>query len=143
MYQTTRLFGMLVLLSFLVMGCSSSKGTAKADENVNALEVKNNNTPLDVYLKRLPGVRVVGQGDNTEVYVRGGGNISNEVEGTALFVVDNVPVGNSFSALSTIVDVNDIKSVRVLRNATDTAEYGLRGSNGVIEIKTKKKEFNE
>ncbi|MEN0004451.1 MAG: TonB-dependent receptor plug domain-containing protein [Bacteroidota bacterium] len=132
----------LSLLVIVLMLASSScmtqkKNYNKADQDVNELEIKNNNTPLDVYLKRLPGVRVTNQGQETSVYVRGGSNASNMAESKALFVVDGNRIGNDYSALASVVDVNDIKSVRVLREATDTAEYGLQGSNGVIVIKTK------
>jgi len=31
----------------------------------------------------------------------------------------------------------DIESITILKNAAETAQYGSRGANGVIEVKTK------
>ena len=35
------------------------------------------------------------------------------------------------------VDIHDIETVQVLRDAVATAAYGVRGANGVIIIRTK------
>jgi len=35
------------------------------------------------------------------------------------------------------IDIHDIETVQVLREAVATAAYGVRGSNGVIVIRTK------
>lgn len=53
-----------------------------------------------------------------------------------LYVVDGLPV---FSGSRTIdINPNDIKSINVLKGPTAAALYGLRSSNGVIVIETKK-----
>ncbi|MFA6676617.1 MAG: TonB-dependent receptor [Bacteroidales bacterium] len=51
-----------------------------------------------------------------------------------LYVVDGVPVGTNANFLSQ----NDIESIEVLKDASASAIYGTRGSNGVILITTKK-----
>ena len=63
-----------------------------------------------------------------------------------LYVIDGVPVNNgnvnasdatsSISALAAI-DQSTIESITVLKDASATAQYGARGSNGVILITTK------
>jgi TonB-linked SusC/RagA family outer membrane protein len=86
---------------------------------------------------RSPGLYVTagsGQpGAAATVIIRGVGSING---GTApLYVIDGIPVSAGvFSALST----SDIESVDVLRDASATALYGSRGSNGVIVITTKR-----
>ena len=86
-------------------------------------------------LRRKPGVTVQGQGSGTKVAIRGGGGIS----GTdPLYVIDRVPMGNSYAQVAGMVDVNDIARIDVL-NGADAAQYGTRGMNGVIVITTKKK----
>ena len=51
-----------------------------------------------------------------------------------LFVVDGVALGSvSFQD----INVNDIESMEVLKDASATAIYGSRGANGVIMITTK------
>jgi len=52
-----------------------------------------------------------------------------------LFVIDGVPVDVRAGSLSWL-SPNDIESIRALKGA-DASIYGVRGSNGVIEIKTK------
>jgi TonB-dependent SusC/RagA subfamily outer membrane receptor len=52
-----------------------------------------------------------------------------------LFVIDGVPTEVRAGTLSWL-SPNDIESIRALKGA-DASIYGVRGSNGVIEIKTK------
>jgi TonB-dependent starch-binding outer membrane protein SusC len=52
-----------------------------------------------------------------------------------LFVIDGVPTEVRRGTL-TWLSVNDVESIKALKGA-DATIYGVRGSNGVIEIKTK------
>ena len=52
-----------------------------------------------------------------------------------LFVIDGVPVEVRAGTLSWL-SPNDVQSIKALKGA-DASIYGVRGSNGVIEIKTK------
>lgn len=52
-----------------------------------------------------------------------------------LFVIDGVPVEVRAGTL-TWLSPNDVQSIKALKGA-DATIYGVRGSNGVIEIKTK------
>ena len=52
-----------------------------------------------------------------------------------LFVVDGVPVQAQRGTLSWL-SPNDVESIKALKGA-DATIYGVRGTNGVIEIKTK------
>lgn len=61
--------------------------------------------------------------------IRGMGTTSNSAP---LYIVDGVPVGNSYSG-----NANDVKSVSVLKDASSCAMYGARGANGVVVISTK------
>lgn len=76
-------------------------------------------------------------GANTNILIRGIGSISGGNE--PLFVIDGYPVTNSGigNPLNTI-NPNDIESIDVLKDASSTAIYGSRGSNGVIMITTKR-----
>ncbi|TDQ11197.1 SusC/RagA family TonB-linked outer membrane protein [Pedobacter metabolipauper] len=67
--------------------------------------------------------------DNAEIYIRG---ISTFTSSSPLILVDGVE--RSFSN----VDPEDIASFSVLKDASATAVYGVRGANGVILIQTKK-----
>jgi TonB-dependent starch-binding outer membrane protein SusC len=76
-------------------------------------------------------------GGGVNVLIRGVSSITGGVQ--PLFVIDGYPVTNSGigNPLNTI-SPNDIESVDVLKDASATAIYGSRGSNGVIIITTKR-----
>ncbi|MBK5271789.1 MAG: TonB-dependent receptor [Bacteroidia bacterium] len=83
---------------------------------------------------RIAGVSVVNNGSpgsNPIVTIRGISSIS--FSSSPLYVIDGFPTGN----LSNI-DVRDIESVDVLKDASAAAIYGSAATNGVIMITTKK-----
>ena len=95
---------------------------------------------------RVAGLRVVSSsgtpGSPTSIRIRGEGSISGN--NNPLYVIDGVPVVNgSYSQLTTdlgilsMINPSDIESITVLKDASATAPYGARGSNGVIVITTK------
>lgn len=46
--------------------------------------------------------------------------------------------GMAYDGPLNMINPNDIESVKVLKNASETAIYGMRGANGVVVITTKK-----
>ena len=52
---------------------------------------------------------------------------------TPLYIVDGFEMSNALEN----IDINDIESIDVLKDASSTAIYGARGSNGIILITTK------
>ncbi len=79
-------------------------------------------------------------GGGSKIRIRGGASLN--ASNDPLIVVDGVPVesngiSGSGNLLSTI-NPNDIESMSVLKDASATALYGSRASNGVIIITTKK-----
>ena len=74
-------------------------------------------------------------GDNTPLYVVDGMPISS----TADFVVGGYGVtGTDYANRAIDIDPNDIESVNILKGQAASALYGMRASNGVIIITTKK-----
>lgn len=79
-------------------------------------------------------------GSGSTIRIRGGSSMS--ASNDPLIVVDGVPLetggpsgmGNSLS----MINPNDIESMTVLKDASATAIYGSRASNGVVMITTKK-----
>ncbi|WP_172594533.1 TonB-dependent receptor [Mariniphaga sediminis] len=69
--------------------------------------------------------------DDPRIYVRGIGSLSAS-NSSPLIMVDGVE--RSFSQL----DPNEIESITVLKDASATAVYGIRGANGVILVTTKR-----
>lgn len=86
---------------------------------------------------RVAGVQVVSQdgkpGSPTNILIRGIGSITQS--SAPLYVIDGLAMENPDNNL---VDPADIESISVLKDASSTALYGARGSNGVIVITTKR-----
>ncbi len=79
-------------------------------------------------------------GSGSTIRIRGGSSMS--ASNDPLIVIDGVPLENSGpsgmdNSLS-VINPNDIESMTVLKDASATAIYGSRASNGVIIITTKK-----
>ncbi len=84
-------------------------------------------------------------GSTQDIRIRGVGSITGSND--PLIIIDGAPVVNNnfsgYSAVSSLsalaaINSNDVESVTVLKDASATAAYGSRGSNGVIVITTKK-----
>ena len=74
-------------------------------------------------------------GEAPTIRVRVQGSIS--FDSDPLIVLDGIVVGNDGDFLSSL-DMNDVASVEVLKDASSGAIYGSRGANGIIMITTKK-----
>ena len=98
----------------------------------------------DLLVGKAAGVSVITDGGapgaGATIRVRGGSSMS--ASNDPLIVIDGVPVDNTEikgmgNPLST-VHPNDIETFTILKDASATAIYGSRASNGVIIITTKK-----
>ena len=119
---------------------TGSVSTVKADE-INKGVIS---SPADMLRGKSAGV-VVTAGDGmpgsaATVRIRGGSSIN--ASSTPLYVIDGLPVSNDgISGMSdpmASINPEDIESFTVLKDASATAIYGSRASNGVIVITTKK-----
>ena len=70
-------------------------------------------------------------GAEINITVRGGTSITQGSE--PLYIVDGFQMDNGLQN----IDINDIETLDVMKDASATAIYGARGSNGVILITTK------
>ena len=101
-------------------------------------------TAQDALVGQMPGVNVVAgsgaPGDGATIRIRSGASLS--ASNDPLIVIDGVPVDNSevngSSNIISTLNPEDIESFTVLKDASATAIYGSRASNGVIVITTKK-----
>ena len=71
-------------------------------------------------------------GNDAVIRIRGGSSLA--ASNDPLIVVDGLPISGGLSS----INPNDIDSFSILKDASATAIYGNRGSNGVIIITTKK-----
>src|SRR3546814_8191524 len=85
---------------------------------------------------RSAGVDVVASGHapgaGVTVRIRGISSIS--ANNDPLFVVDGIPISGGLNDINTA----DIESMEILKDASATAIYGARGSNGVVLVNTKR-----
>lgn len=100
--------------------------------------------PEQLVQGKVAGVQITtsggAPGSATTIRIRGGSSLN--ASNDPLIVIDGVPVDNSSvsgasNALS-LINPNDIETFTVLKDASATAIYGSRASNGVILITTKK-----
>ncbi|MWW24482.1 SusC/RagA family TonB-linked outer membrane protein [Algibacter lectus] len=100
-------------------------------------------TPENLLSGRVSGVSVTtsgAPGSGSQIRIRGGSSINGSND--PLIIIDGLPIDNnsvkgSRGVLASI-NPNDIDSFSVLKDASATAIYGSRASNGVIIIVTKK-----
>lgn len=119
---------------------TGSVATVKADEVNKGVAT----SPSDLLKGKSAGVVVTpgngAPGSGSTIRIRGGSSLS--ANNDPLIVIDGLPVSNEgisgmADALSSI-NPGDIESFTVLKDASATAIYGSRASNGVIVITTKK-----
>lgn len=101
-------------------------------------------SPQDLLVGKSAGVVITSSGgapgSGSQIRIRGGSSLN--ASNDPLIVIDGVPIDNSNVSGSanflSFVNPNDIESFTVLKDASATAIYGSRASNGVIIITTKK-----
>lgn len=115
-------------------------GSVKS-ENFNRGVITN---PVDLLQGKVAGVNITSTsgepGANQNVIIRGIGSLRSGTQPLYVldgFLLDNTSTGISSNPL-TFLNPNDIESIDVLKDASATALYGSRASNGVIVITTKK-----
>ncbi len=117
----------------------------KPDEKNHGLQV----SAQDMIQGKIAGVNVNSAsgapGDGARIRIRGGASLN--ASNDPLIVIDGMPMDNNatkgMSNPLSLVNPNDIESFTVLKDASATAIYGSRGSNGVIIITTKKGRRNQ
>jgi TonB-dependent starch-binding outer membrane protein SusC len=101
-------------------------------------------SPQELLIGKVAGVQITtnsgAPGSGASIRVRGGSSL--KASNDPLIVIDGFPVDNDgvggFSNPLSTINPNDIESINVLKDASATAIYGSRASNGVIIIVTKK-----
>ena len=102
------------------------------------------NNATDMLVGKVAGVDVITSGGTpgagAQIRIRGGSSLN--ASNDPLYVIDGLTIdGNTATGMSNIlamINPNDIESFTVLKDASATAIYGSRASNGVIIITTKK-----
>lgn len=101
------------------------------------MTVTKNESVVNMLTGKLPGVRITQMSSRpgafeTDIDIRG-------MDGTPLIIIDGVPRDKDYLGR---MDANEIESISVLKDAS-AAVYGLRSSNGVILVTTKRGDFSK
>ena len=102
-----------------------------SSSSVTAADIQRSPTAslAQLLMARVPGL-IAEQGADGQLAIRMQGNREEP-----LFVVNGVPLANAGNVAA--INRFDIASIDVLRDPASTAMYGVRGSNGVVVIRTK------
>jgi TonB-dependent SusC/RagA subfamily outer membrane receptor len=89
-----------------------------------------------ILMAKVPGVWISRTPDGSiAIHIRGSSSLNGNNE--PLYVIDGLPVQPGPDGGLAGINPYDIASIEVLKDAICTTLYGVRGSNGVIVIKTK------
>ncbi|WP_016777463.1 SusC/RagA family TonB-linked outer membrane protein [Anaerophaga thermohalophila] len=109
----------------------TSSITSVKGEEMKTMTVGN---PVEALQGKAPGVQITAgsghPGASPKVLIRGFTSLNLSTD--PLYVVDGVPMGSNLNFLNT----NEIESIEVLKDASASAIYGSRASNGVVLITT-------
>lgn len=119
---------------------ADSGRTAASMESVNSLEEASFgqlpvNRVEELFIGRFPGVQVYNVNGQVQIRIRGASSISANTE--PLILIDGQQMTPGSGGLIGI-NPRDIAKIQVLKDAVSTAEFGVRGSNGVIKITTRR-----
>lgn len=123
-----------IAIAFQGCGTAGTTGTAKQNHTIEE-GITTEYRELADYLRRVPGVRVTGSGNNVQVQIRGTSSLTSETR--PLYIVDGQNWGSSYYEVNRALNIHEVSNVRVL-TGSDAAAYGVRGANGVIIVELKR-----
>lgn len=126
-------------------GTTRKKDLTGSVTTVSAKDFQTGNiqSPDQLIAGKVAGVQIIQNGGSpgagSTIRIRGGSSLT--ASNDPLIVIDGVPVDGGISGSANplnMINPNDIESFNILKDASATAIYGSRASNGVIIITTKK-----
>ncbi|MGX8696954.1 MAG: TonB-dependent receptor plug domain-containing protein, partial [Prevotella sp.] len=109
---------------------TGSVAVVKTDE----LKTSSDTDPMRALQGKVPGMTITSNGSPVgagTVRIRGGGSFNSSQD--PLFIIDGVPTTTNLNTLN----MNDIETMQVLKDAASASIYGSRAANGVIIITTR------
>lgn len=137
------------------LGISREKkalGYAVQDLGGEAIEKTKVSNIINAFQGKLSGVQITnsdgGVASGVRILIRGVNSLSASGNNQPLFVVDGVPINNSYSDpgayggmdygnAASDINPSDVESISILKGASAAALYGSRAVNGVVLITTK------
>lgn len=132
--EDSELLDELVVVGYQTMKKADLTGSVSVVSTKN-FETSADTDPMRALQGKVPGMTVTANGSPSgtgSVRIRGIGSFNASQD--PLFVIDGVPTTASLNSLN----MNDIESMQVLKDAASASIYGSRAANGVIIITTKK-----
>ena len=132
--EDTELLDEVIVVGYGIQKKASSVGSITATKGDDLLKVANVNTISEALQGQMPGVVSINSTAKpgaaaADIFIRGK---STWGDASPLVLVDGIE--RDFND----VDVNEIESISVLKDASATAVYGVKGANGVILLTTKR-----
>lgn len=132
--EDTGLLDELVVVGYQTMKKADLTGAVSV-VSTKSLETTSDSDPMRALQGKVPGMTITANGSPSgtgSVRIRGIGSFNASQD--PLFVIDGVPTTATLNSLN----MNDIESMQVLKDAASASIYGSRAANGVIIITTKK-----
>jgi len=129
----------LVVVGYQTMKKADLTGSVSV-VSTKTFETTSDTDPMRALQGKVPGMTVTANGSPSgtgSVRIRGIGSFNASQD--PLFVIDGVPTTATLNSLN----MNDIESMQVLKDAASASIYGSRAANGVIIITTKKGKESE
>lgn len=132
--EDSELLDEVVVVGYQTMKKADLTGSVSV-VSTKTFETSPDTDPMRALQGKVPGMTVTANGSPSgtgSVRIRGIGSFNASQD--PLFVIDGVPTTASLNSLN----MNDIESMQVLKDAASASIYGSRAANGVIIITTKK-----
>lgn len=137
--ENTELLNEVVVVGYQTVRKADLTGAVSV-VSTETFETTSDTDPMRALQGKIPGMTITGNGSPSgtgSVRIRGIGSFNASQD--PLFVIDGVPTTATLNSLN----MNDIESMQVLKDAASASIYGSRAANGVVIITTKKgKEAN-
>ncbi|HJS43554.1 MAG TPA: TonB-dependent receptor plug domain-containing protein [Gemmatimonadales bacterium] len=133
------------ILLILLAACSSSRQSGSSTSRpsgsgfvITAADIERSpGMSLEqIMIARIPGLSI-GRAEDGRMILKLRGTTTFMGSEEALIVVNGIALGPNAAGNLHAINPHDIESITVLRDAASTAQYGSRGANGVIVIRTK------
>ncbi len=137
--EDSELLDEVVVVGYQTMKKADLTGSVSV-VSTKTFETSSDTDPMRALQGKVPGMTVTANGSPSgtgSVRIRGIGSFNASQD--PLFVIDGVPTTASLNSLN----MNDIESMQVLKDAASASIYGSRAANGVVIITTKKGKASE
>lgn len=124
----------LFILGFMSLTSCATTGTKKSSEEYQQSKSLSHYADLADYIRTVGNVQLKGTVNDLRLQIRG---VNSMTADTRPFIyVDNFPFGRDFNKLNTTIDVQKVKSVKIISSLSQLAVYGAEGHSGIIKIRT-------